>query len=98
MKIPVLIEATSEHRFRARGGEPFLVDVEAETPAAALAKVRNAIKERVAGGASIVELEVSQGNPWLAGAGMFRDDLLFDDWQRAVSEYRRKANEQSDVP
>jgi hypothetical protein len=26
------------------------------------------------------------GNPWLEGAGMFRDDPLFDDWQRVIAE------------
>jgi hypothetical protein len=30
------------------------------------------------------------GNPWLDGAGMFRDDPLFDDWQRAIAQYRRR--------
>jgi hypothetical protein len=33
-----------------------------------------------------------RANPWLDGAGMFRDDPLFDDWQRAIAEYRREAD------
>ena len=31
MKIPILIEATSEQCYRAMGGEPFAGSVEAET-------------------------------------------------------------------
>ena len=98
MKIPVLIEATPEHRFRARGGEPFFVDVEADTPAKALDEARQVLDELVARGARITELEIPKANPWIAGAGMFRDDALFEDWQRAISDNRRKANEEPDLP
>jgi hypothetical protein len=38
------------------------------------------------------------GNPWLEGAGMFRDDPLFDDWQRAIAEYRREVDANPDAP
>jgi hypothetical protein len=31
-------------------------------------------------------------NPWLKGAGMFRDDPLFEEWQRAIAEYRREVD------
>ena len=37
-------------------------------------------------------------NPWLDGTGMFRDDPLFDDWQRAVAEYRAGADRTADAP
>jgi len=37
-------------------------------------------------------------NPWLSGAGMFRDDPLFDDWQRAIAEYRREVDGIADAP
>ena len=39
-----------------------------------------------------------RANPWLAGAGMFRDDRLFDEWQRAIAEYRREADRIADAP
>ena len=38
------------------------------------------------------------GNPWLEGAGMFRDDPLFDDWQHAIAEYRREAERGTGAP
>lgn len=31
-------------------------------------------------------------NPWLKGAGMFRDAPLFEEWQRAIAEYRREVD------
>ena len=37
-------------------------------------------------------------NPWLSGAGMFRDDPLFDEWQQAIAEYRREVDGIADVP
>ncbi len=37
-------------------------------------------------------------NLWLDGAGMFRDDPLFDDWQRAIAEHRRGADRATDAP
>ncbi len=99
MKIPILIEATSEQSYRATGGQPFAGSVEAGTPEAALEKMRQMIDQRLARGARIVSLEFSGDvNPWLDGAGMFRDDPFFDDWQQAITNYRRKANEQDDSP
>ncbi len=99
MKIAVLIEPLAEHRFRATGGLPFPGSVEAETADAALAKLKQRIDDRLSQGARIATLDFSPGvNPWLDGAGMFRDDPLFDDWQGAIAEYRREANCAPDAP
>ena len=99
MKIPILIEATSEQRYRATVGEPFVDSVEAETPEAALEKLQHRIDDRVSRGARIAAIELpDDANPWLAGAGMFRDDPLFDDWQQAMADYRRDVNNMADSP
>ena len=99
MKIPILIEATSDHRYRATGGEPFVDSVEADTPEAALEKMKRMIDDRVARGDRILSLDVPEGaNPWLDGAAMFRDDPYFDDWQRAIADYRRQSNGIVDAP
>jgi hypothetical protein len=99
MRIPILVEPTSGNRFRAVGCQPFAGSVEAESPEAALATMRKLIDERVSQGARIVSLELPGGsNPWLEGAGMFRDDPLYGDWQRAMADYRREANENADEP
>jgi hypothetical protein len=99
MKIPILIEATSEQCYRAMGGEPFAGSVEAATPEAALEKMKKLIDDRVAQGTRIVVVDLPDvANPWLEGAGMFRDDPLCDDWQRAIADYRREANQIVDAP
>jgi len=99
MKIPVLIEPISDQRYRATGGEPFVGSVEAETAEAALVKLKQRIDDRLSRGARITTLDLPPAaNPWLGGAGMFRDDPLFDDWQRAIAEYRRQANGSADAP
>lgn len=99
MQIPILVEQTSGERFIATGGAPFAVSAEAATADEALAKVKQMIDERVAHGAKIVSVELgSSANPWLAGAGMFSGDPLFDDWQQAITENRKTANEVPGLP
>ena len=99
MKIPVLIETTSDHRFRASGFEPFVGSVEADSPQAVLEKMQQQIDDRMANGAHIAALEIPDTeNAWLTGAGMFRDEPLFDDWQQAMTDYRRAANQLADAP
>jgi hypothetical protein len=99
MKIPILVEPISGERYRATASELFLGTVEGETPDAALVKMKERIEERLSQGARIAMLDVQEtSNPWLDGAGMFRDDPLFDDWQRAIAEYRAEANQRVDAP
>jgi hypothetical protein len=99
MKIPILIEVTPERRYRASVCEPLIADIEGDSPQAVMQKVQEYINERVAQGAVIAALDVPNGeNPWLDGIGMFRDDPLFDEWQRAIAENRRDANQQADTP
>ena len=35
-------------------------------------------------------------NPWHEGFGMFRDDPLFDDWQRAIIDSRRLVDDSAE--
>ena len=90
MRIPILIEVTEDQRFRATGGEPFAAAVEADTPEAALDKMRRGILERMAQGGRIAALDLPSGaNPWHQVFGMFQDDPLFDEWQQAITDNRR---------
>ena len=95
MKIPVLIEPIANDGFRATGGPPFAVSAQGTTREEALARLREAIDHRMVEGAVLVPLEIdtTEENPWIAVAGMFRDDPLFDEWQEAIAEYRRKVDE-----
>ena len=99
MKIPILIETTSEQRYRATACEPFVGSAEADTPQAVLEMMKQQIDDRVAQGACFATLELPDAdNPWLEGAGMFPDEPLFDDWQQAMVDYRRAANQSAVLP
>ena len=98
MKIPVLIEPIANDGFRATGGPPFEVTGQGATREEALARLRDAIGQRMVAGSVVVPLEVgtTEENPWNAVAGMFRDEPLFDEWQEAIADYRRKVDEDAD--
>ncbi len=94
MQIPVLIEPVAGNGFRARGGEPLPVVVEAPTREEALAKVEAALQARLSAGAEIVPLEVrATTHPWMAFAGMFGDDSAIDDWVQSMAEYRQQVED-----
>ena len=48
---------------------------------------------------TVVPLEITptEQNLWVQGAGMFRDDPLFDEWQAAISEYRRQVDQDDET-
>ena len=98
MEIPVLIEPVAKNGFRARAAEPFSVTAEGGTRDEALQRLRELIEARLTGGAEIVPLQVTaREHPLARFAGMFKDDPYFDDWQRAIAEYRRQVEEDPEV-
>ncbi len=98
MKIPILVEPINNNGFRAKSGPPFSISAEGSTRNEALTRLREEIDRRMAEGAVIMPLDVvtTEENPLLAVAGVFRDDPLFDEWQAAIEEYRRKVDEEGD--
>jgi predicted RNase H-like HicB family nuclease len=97
MQLPVLLEPIAGNGFRARGSEPFGLSAEGATRAEALAKLKEQVQAMVSAGAEIVSLEMdSQPHPWMEFAGMFKDDPLFDAWQKSIAEYRREVDNQPD--
>ncbi len=99
MNIPVLIEPIAKNGFRATGGAPFQITVEGTTRDEAIARLRAEIDKRMAEGATVVSLDITsvEENPWIKGAGMFRDDPQFDEWQAAIAEYRRKVDAEDET-
>ena len=94
MQIPVLIEPIARNGFRAKGVEPFAVSAKGATREEALAKLRAKIESRLKKGAELVGLEIgAQANPWLAFAGMFKDDPWIDDWVQSMAEYRQQVED-----
>ena len=99
MRIPILIEPTAQHRYRASACEPLVASVEGDSPEAVMEKMKQQIDARLAQGAVIKSIELPEGeNPWLSGVGMFRNEPLFDQWQEAMAEYRREANRRTEAP
>jgi hypothetical protein len=99
MKIPILVEPIENAGFRATNGPPLAASAEGATRDETLALLRKEIDRRMADGAVVVPLDVvtTEENPWLAMAGMFRNDPLFDEWQAAIEEYRRKVDEEEET-
>jgi hypothetical protein len=97
MQIPVLVERLKTNGYRARGSQPFAVTAKGATREEALSKLREKIQRRLKDGTELVELELhASQSPLLKFAGMFKDDPLFDDWQKAIAEYRREVEEDPD--
>ena len=97
MQIPVLVQRVKGNGYRARGKEPFAVSATGATRKEALAKLRAKIEARLKNGTELVGLEVgSQPHPLAEFAGMFKDDPMFEDWQKAIAEYRRKVDNDPD--
>jgi hypothetical protein len=96
---PDLIEPLANDGFRATSGPPLAVSGEGATREEALARLREEIDRRLASGAAVVPLEIaaSEETPPIWGIGMFRDNPLFDEWQAAIAEYRRKVDEEEDI-
>src|SRR5262245_53695757 len=99
MEIPVLIEPVSGNGYQATSGGPLGAVAEGKTPEEALQNLREMIEGRMAAGARIVSLQVSSPKaPWAPFAGMLRGDPMLSAWKQAMAEYRRRMDEDPDVP
>jgi hypothetical protein len=57
--------------------------------------LRQAIEARLAAGAQVVSLQLpGTEHPLAKYAGMDKDDPLFEEWQEAIAEHRRLADEE----
>src|SRR5260370_40559442 len=99
MQIPVLVERIAKNGYRARGGEPLALTAEDPTRQAALAKLRKQVQARLQGGAELVPMEVSPApHPLAEFAGMFKDDVDFQEVLNVISQNRRKMNKDPRIP
>ncbi|HEY1381230.1 MAG TPA: hypothetical protein VGF55_30805 [Gemmataceae bacterium] len=101
MKIPVLIEPVAGNGYRARSGEPLPFAAEGATRDEAVQKLSDLLRQKMPAGAEVTALEIpgtAAVNPWVEFAGMFEDDPYFDEWQEAIAENRRRADEEPDLP
>jgi hypothetical protein len=100
MEIPVLLEPSPGGGFRARSGDPLNLTGEGNTPDAALHHLRDLIVARISGGSILTSLQVPGPEQHGAhpGAGMYRDDPLFDRWLEEMEAYRQRVEDDPDLP
>ncbi len=99
MQISVLVEPTSENRFRASSGDPLKLEAEAPTREEALRKLRELVRCRMKAGAQVVALDIgTSDHPLAQFAGMLKDDPLLEPWKRAVAEYRSERDNDAETP
>jgi len=99
VQIPILIEPIAGNGYRASGGAPLSVVVEAPTREEALAKLKEQLQARLRDGAEIVPLEMApQPHPLAKFVGMFKDDPLIEGWKKSMAEYRRHIDKDPDRP
>ena len=91
MQIPVLVEPVPGTGFRATGGEPFAIVVEAATREDALARFKERVASKLTNGASIESVDVSNEHPWAKSFGIFDpNDPLVQEWRKIIEENRNR--------
>lgn len=102
MIFDVILLKEANNGYRAR---PVLwpdVVAQGTTEQEALDRVRSLIRDLFSA-ARLVQVEVDVpeekiANPWAAKAGMFADDLTWEDFQQAMADYRRQVDENPEEP
>jgi hypothetical protein len=89
MQISVLVEPTSDNRFRASSGDPLKLEAEAATREEALRRLRELVQRRLEAGAQVVALDIgASSHPLASFAGMLKGDPLLEPWKQSMAEYR----------
>lgn len=98
MEIPVWVEPVEPNVYRALTGEPFGLAAEGASEEEAVEKVRELLAAKIAAGSRLVSVEVPVSNhSWAPWVGMFKDDELSQEWQRAMAERRKQIDEDPDI-
>lgn len=99
MEIPILVEPMPGGGFRARSADPLGFTAQGDTPDAALHQLRDLIAARAASGAIWTTIDVPDPkygpHP---GAGIYRDDPLFDRWRAEIEAYRQQVEDDPNRP
>jgi predicted RNase H-like HicB family nuclease len=94
MEIPILLEPLPGGGFRARSAELLGLTAQGDTSDSALCHLRDLIETRAASGAILTSIDVPtpKYGPH-PGAGMYKDDPLYDRWREEVEAYRRQVED-----
>jgi len=90
MQIPILIEPIEGDRYRARAGEPFAMTAEGNTKMEAYKKLEGMIFKRLQDGGEVFTMDIYLANPQSLVAGSAKGHPLFEEWQAAIAENRRR--------
>src|SRR5437016_1387586 len=99
MEIPVLVEPLPEGGFRARSADPLGLTAQGDTPDAAVHQLRDLIEARAASGAILttIDVPIPKYGPH-PGAGIYRDEPLFDRWKAEIEAYRQQVEDDPNRP
>jgi len=99
MEIPVLLETLPDGGFRARSGDPLDLTAQGDSPDSALRNLRDLIETRIASGTLLTTIEVLNFRTGRhPGAGIYRDEPLFDQWRAAIDAYRQEIEDDPEIP
>ena len=91
MEIPVLIEPLPGVGFVARTGSPFEWSAEGATPEEAVRKLQGLASDRRAAGVHTSTISLNGAvHPLAEFAGSMKDSPLWDEWRKAIEEYREE--------
>jgi predicted RNase H-like HicB family nuclease len=97
MEIPVLLEPLPGGGFQARSADLLGLTAQGDTPDSALRHLRDLIETRAASGVILtsIDLPTPKYGPY-PGAGMYKDDPLYERWREAVEAYRQQVEDDTD--
>lgn len=91
MHFTILLEPASGQKYRASCGSPLDIETEGASREEALGKLRELIEHKIRSGVEILTLELEVNtveHSWKRFAGTLKDDPLFEEWVRAMAQYR----------
>jgi hypothetical protein len=100
MEIPVVIEKVHGNGFRARVSMPDSLSIEGPSREAVLSGMKALLQEKLAE-LEVVRLDVSvpgERNPWLAVAGMWKDDPDALEAEEYSRQYRQQVDADPERP
>jgi predicted RNase H-like HicB family nuclease len=99
MEIPVLLEPLPEGGFRARSADPLGLTAQGDTPDSALRHLRSLIEAHTASGTmwTAIDVPISTFGPH-PGAGIYRDEPLYDRWRAEIEANRQEIEDDPDIP
>ncbi|WP_439623136.1 hypothetical protein [Gemmata sp.] len=91
MNLPVLV-VPHPPGFRASTGGPLDLVADGPTPDAALEALRTMVAKKIPPGGQLRTLTVTDVDSMLSSAAKLGESPMFEDWVKAVEEYRREHN------